>query len=163
MFVCFVLFFRSTPQAYKGFFSRLGVESELQLLAYNTAIAMQDLSHVCDLHHSSQQHCILNPLSKAKDQTHNLMVTSQIQIHFHCATMGTPLTPTLKKTKNKTNKKNPQDSRLVNLDCILINKQIQRNPEYCHSFNPNACVSFLLSSLCAMLSCFLEYISHQTV
>ena len=32
---------------------RLGVESELQLLAYTTAIAMWDLSHVCDLQHSS--------------------------------------------------------------------------------------------------------------
>ena len=34
---------------------RLGVESELQLLAYTTATAMQDPSHVWDLHHSSQQ------------------------------------------------------------------------------------------------------------
>ena len=29
---------------------RLGVESELQLLAYTTAIATRDLSYVCDLH-----------------------------------------------------------------------------------------------------------------
>ena len=28
---------------------RLGVESDLQLLTYTTATAMQDLSHVCDL------------------------------------------------------------------------------------------------------------------
>ena len=27
---------------------RLEIESELQLLAYATAIAMQDLSHICD-------------------------------------------------------------------------------------------------------------------
>ena len=33
---------------------RLGVESELQLPAYTTASAMQDLSHVCKIHHSSQ-------------------------------------------------------------------------------------------------------------
>ena len=33
---------------------RLGVESELQLPAYATATP--DLSHVCDLHHSSWQH-----------------------------------------------------------------------------------------------------------
>ena len=35
----------------------LGVESELQLLAYTkaTATAIADPSHVCDLHHSSQQ------------------------------------------------------------------------------------------------------------
>ena len=32
---------------------RLGVESELQLLAYTIVIAMPDLSHICDLHHSS--------------------------------------------------------------------------------------------------------------
>ena len=44
---------------------RLGVELELQLQAYTTAIARRDLSHVCDLYHSSQQHQILNPLSKA--------------------------------------------------------------------------------------------------
>ena len=46
----------------------LGVESELQLTAYATATAMQDLSGVCDLHHSSQQCWILNPMSKARDQ-----------------------------------------------------------------------------------------------
>ena len=34
---------------------RLGVESELQLLAYTTTIATQDLSYVCDLYHSSRQ------------------------------------------------------------------------------------------------------------
>ena len=33
-------------------FPRLGVESELQLLAYATATAMQDPSCVCNLHHS---------------------------------------------------------------------------------------------------------------
>ena len=38
---------------------RLGVESELQLLAYTTATATPDPSHVCSLHHSSQQHWII--------------------------------------------------------------------------------------------------------
>ena len=46
---------------------RLGVESELQLPAYATATATQDPSCVCDLHHSSQQHWILNPLREARD------------------------------------------------------------------------------------------------
>ena len=67
---------------------RLGVWSELQLLAYPTAIAMPDLSRICDLHHSSQKRQILNLLSEARDQTHNPMVPSQI--HFRCATMGAP-------------------------------------------------------------------------
>ena len=69
---------------------RLGVELELQLLVYTTATATWDLSHVCNLHHSSRQHRILNPLSKARDRTRNLMVPSQIR--FHGSTMGTPTT-----------------------------------------------------------------------
>ena len=46
---------------------RLRVKSELQLPAYTTATAMPDPSNVCDLHHSSRQHWILNPLSEASD------------------------------------------------------------------------------------------------
>ena len=45
-------------------------------------------SRVCDLCHSSWQPRILNLLSKAGDQTLNLMVPSQIR--FHCATRGAP-------------------------------------------------------------------------
>jgi len=63
--------------------SRLGVEAELQLLAYTTATATQDPSHVCDLPHSSRQHGILNPLSEDRAQTCVLMDTSPRQIHFH--------------------------------------------------------------------------------
>ena len=54
---------------------RLGIESELQLLAYTTATATLDLSHIHDLHHILQQHQILNPLSEAKVWTHILMDT----------------------------------------------------------------------------------------
>ena len=57
---------------------RLGVELELQLPAYTTDTAMQDPSCVCDLHYSSQQHQIPNPLSEARDQTHIPMDTSRI-------------------------------------------------------------------------------------
>ena len=39
---------------------RLGLESKLQPLVYDTAIAMRDLSHVCDLHYSSRQGQSLN-------------------------------------------------------------------------------------------------------
>ena len=59
----------------------LGVELELQLLAYATGTAMQDLSHVCDLHHSSQQCWILNPLSGARDRARILMDMSWV--HYH--------------------------------------------------------------------------------
>ena len=59
----------------------LGVESELQLWAYTTATGMQDPSHICDLHHSSQQGQILNPLSKARSHTGILMGTSWVLYH----------------------------------------------------------------------------------
>ena len=51
--------------------------------------ATPDLSRSFDLHHSSRQCRILNPLNKARDQTHNLRVPSRIC--FRCATMGTPV------------------------------------------------------------------------
>ena len=57
---------------------RLRVKMELHLLDYATAIATWDLSHVCSLHNSSQQYQILNPLSKARDQTRILMDTGWI-------------------------------------------------------------------------------------
>ena len=57
---------------------RPGIESVLQLLAYATATATQDLSHICNLHHSSEQRQILNPLSEARDRLYVLMNTSQI-------------------------------------------------------------------------------------
>ena len=62
---------------------RLGVQSELQLLAYATATF--DPSHVRDLHHSSWQCRILNWLSKTRNQTRILMDAN------HWATTGTPL------------------------------------------------------------------------
>ena len=68
---------------------RLGVELELQLPAYPTATAMPDQSHVCNLHHSSLQRQILNPLSEARDQTHVLTVASWVC--YHWAMTGTPL------------------------------------------------------------------------
>ena len=39
---------------------------------------MRDQSHFCDLHHSSGQHRIPNPLSKVRDRTYNLMVPNWI-------------------------------------------------------------------------------------
>ena len=58
---------------------RLGVKSELQLPADTTATAVLDLSRVCDPHHSSQQHRILNPLSEARDRTLTPVDTSGVR------------------------------------------------------------------------------------
>ena len=59
---------------------RLGVESGLLLPGYTTATAtaIPDPSHICDLHHSSGQHQILNSLSEARDQTHILIDASWV-------------------------------------------------------------------------------------
>ena len=60
----YLFIFRVTPVAYG---SSIGVKLELQLPAYATVVAMPDPSCVCDLHHSSPQCQILNPLSKTMD------------------------------------------------------------------------------------------------
>ena len=46
---------------------RLGVELELMLPTYAIATAIRDLSRMCNLHHSSHKHWILNPLIEAWD------------------------------------------------------------------------------------------------
>ena len=70
----------------------LGVELELQLPAYTTATATRDPSHICDLHHSSQQCQILSPQSEARDWTCILMDTSRVH---YWVTMGIPIVPSL--------------------------------------------------------------------
>ena len=86
LFVC--LFFFLGLQVWHVEDPRLGVQLELQLPAYTTAIATWDPSCVFDLHHSSQQCWILNPLSEAKARTRILMDIRQVR--FCWAMMGTP-------------------------------------------------------------------------
>ena len=59
-------------------FPRLEVQSELKPPAYATATAILDQSHFSNLHHISGQYQILNPLSKATDQTRVLMDASRV-------------------------------------------------------------------------------------
>ena len=47
--------------------SRVGVESKLQLLTYTTPTATWDPNCICNLHHSSWQCWILDPLIKVRD------------------------------------------------------------------------------------------------
>ena len=78
---CFWVFLGPHPQHMEV--PRLRDESEP---AYTTAPAMPDVSHVCNLHHSSQQRQI--PLGEARDGTCILMDPSQV--HYPRATTGTP-------------------------------------------------------------------------
>ena len=66
---------------------RLGVESELHLSDCSTTTAMPDLRHIYDLHHSSWQCWIPNPLSKPRGRTRVLMDASQVC--YHWASTGT--------------------------------------------------------------------------
>ena len=81
LFLIFALFCFIGPHLGHVEVPRLEAELELQLPAYATATAMLDPSHIYNLHHSSWQHQILNPLNKARYQTHILMNTSQV--HYH--------------------------------------------------------------------------------
>ena len=56
----------------------LGAKSELKLLAYITATATPDQSHIGGLCRSLQQCQILNSLSEARDQTRTLMDSSLV-------------------------------------------------------------------------------------
>ena len=75
-FFCF--FFFLGPRLWHMEVPRPGVKSELQLPAYVIATTMSGPSHVCDLHCSSQQCQILDPLSDARDQTCILMDPSWV-------------------------------------------------------------------------------------
>ena len=77
LFIFHLYFFRATPTAYGS--SQARDQIRAAGTAYTTAIATQDPNHICDLHHSSQQGQIPNPLSRARNWTHILMNTSQIR------------------------------------------------------------------------------------
>ena len=80
-FLIFIFVFLG-PHTWHMEVPRLGVELELYPLAYTTSTAMPDPSLVCNLHHSSQQRWILNPLSEARGWTCVLMDTNQIHVHW---------------------------------------------------------------------------------
>ena len=95
-FVCLFLLFRTAPEAC-GSSQAVGLIGAIAVcLHHNHSNARSELrlqptpkSRVCDLHRSSWQWQILNPLSEARNQTGNLMVPSWIR--FYCATTGTPI------------------------------------------------------------------------
>ena len=74
----FFFFFFLGPHPQHMEVPRLGVELELQPLAYTTTTATPYPSHICKLCCSLQQHQIFNPVSEARDCTHIFMNTSCI-------------------------------------------------------------------------------------
>ena len=75
-FFLFFCFFRVTLAAHGSSQARGPIGAAGASLHHSHP--MPDVSCVCDLHHSSQQCWILNPLSEAKDWACILMDTSQI-------------------------------------------------------------------------------------
>ena len=82
----YFLLFRVTPAAYGSTQAR-GWIGAAAFVGYAAAIAMWDPGWVCNIYHNSQQHRILNPLSKARDWT---WILTDIRFLTYWASMGTP-------------------------------------------------------------------------
>ena len=67
---------------------RPGVQVEAVADSLHHSHSNTDASRIWDLHPSSWQSRLLNPLREARDRAHNLMVPSRIR--FYSATMRTP-------------------------------------------------------------------------
>ena len=80
------LLFRAASVVYGGSQAGGPIGATATGLHHSLGNARSEPCH--DLHHSSWQRRILSPLSKARDQTRNLMLPSWI--HFRCAMTGTP-------------------------------------------------------------------------
>ena len=85
----FLLFIRATPEAYGSSQARGLIGATAAGLRHSHSNSGS--SHTCDLHHSSRQHQILNPLSEARDRTRSIMIPSQTRFCF--VTLGTPTVP----------------------------------------------------------------------
>ena len=84
---CFVLFlfFRAALTAYGSSQARSQIRATASCLYPSNP---RDLSRVYALHHSSPQHGVLDPLSKARNRTRVFMDTSRVP--FCSATVATP-------------------------------------------------------------------------
>ena len=78
MSIFFLSLFMATPTAFRSSWARSWICAAAANLDA-TATAMPDPSHIYNLHHSSWQHWILNPMSMARDGTYTLIKkTSQV-------------------------------------------------------------------------------------
>ena len=89
-FFCFLFFFfllfRAVPPAYRSSQARGRTGAAAASLHHNHNNVRTEPS--LQLHHSSRQHQIPDPLNKVRDRTRIFMNTSQIR--FHCAMMRAP-------------------------------------------------------------------------
>ena len=89
LFVLFLFFFfKAAPMAYGGSWAGVELMLQLQALLHSQNSTRSEL-HLRPTLQLMATLWILNTLSEARDQTHNLMVPSQV--HFCCTTKGTPV------------------------------------------------------------------------
>ena len=74
-----VFFFFLGPHPWHVEVPRIAVNRAVAAGLHHSRIATLDRSHGCDLHHSSWQCWILDPLSEARDQTRVLTDTSWVR------------------------------------------------------------------------------------
>ena len=117
LFLFFPLLFRAAPAAYGSSQARNQIGAAAASLHHSHSNAGWDLSHVCDLHHSSRQRRIPISLSGARYQTYILMDTSWIC--FSCATMGSS-----KKKKRKKKYKILYGHRISGFSGIELEKEL---------------------------------------
>ena len=86
-FFLFLAFFSATFTAYGSSQARGRIRAVAAGHSHSNARCE---ARICDLHHSSQQCWILNPLRETRDWTCILMSTTRIRLHW--AMMGTPRT-----------------------------------------------------------------------
>ena len=87
-----IFFLRAALVAYGSSQARGWIRAEAAVV-HTTDIETRDPSCVWDLHHSSWQHCIFNPLIGAKDWTR--VLTDISRVHYHWATTGTSVSSRL--------------------------------------------------------------------
>ena len=115
----FIWSFRAAPEAYGGSRARGPIGAAAADLHHSHSNA--DLSHICDLHCSSWQCWILNPLSKGRDQTcilRDTMSVPNLLSHSGNSSDGfLETTPKVQSTKEKDGSVGIHKNYILQLYC----------------------------------------------
>ena len=161
-FFFFFFFFFFGPNLWHMEIPKLGVELELVAAYFGAATATRDPSHcTCDLYPSSQNHQILNPLSKASS-----VLTDATQVRYCWARTGTPRATFLVINPTAIKQPLPQSTKAVQIVGIPSEPQqipVSEPVPHCsgplrdaHPFLLSSSISFHLLGFFLENSFFLE-------